>query len=76
MVVVALLRLFVRSMPLDGLGSGGAVRPRESHLGGKDGQCESRFRYSRLPDTGHGSHSRDNVDFSLLENAKMIAFLT
>src|SRR6185437_11027828 len=63
-------------MPLDGLGSGGAVWPRESHLGGWVRLCESRFRYLRLPDTGHGRHSRDNVDFSLFGIAKTIAILT
>jgi hypothetical protein len=45
---------------------------RGGHLGGNRGHCESKALLKWLLDTGHGSHSRDNVDFGLRQNAKIM----
>ena len=49
-----------------------AVRPRGRHLGGNRGYCESRISGRRLLDTYHRTHSPDNVDFELRQNAIVI----
>ena len=51
-----------------------AAWPRGGHLGGNGRLCESRIRsIGGYLDTVHGIHSRDNVDFGLAQNAKVIA---
>src|SRR5581483_645723 len=50
-----------------------AIRARAGHLGGQEPLGESQLSHLRLPDTFHGCHSADNVDFGPSGNAKVIA---
>src|ERR1700689_5447386 len=74
MTVVSLLRLLSGNAACYGLVPGGTARPRKGDLGGNPGHCESRISGKRFLDTFHRSHSRDNVDFKLCQNAKVVAF--
>src|ERR1700760_4058660 len=47
---------------------------RKRHLGGNEGHCESGIGMKWLPNTDHGTHSRDNVDLGWPRNAKVIGF--